>query len=84
MQGNGLRELRRLGVWDAVLAAGYPFSSAGLRAPDPAGTLLADLPDVRTGGPDLPATVGLPRPALARIMTDRAVAAGAKLRLAPP
>jgi 2-polyprenyl-6-methoxyphenol hydroxylase-like FAD-dependent oxidoreductase len=81
MQGNGLRELRRLGVWDAVLAAGYPFSSAGLRAPDPAGTLLADLPDVRTGGPDLPATVGLSRPALARIMIDRAVAAGAKLRL---
>ena len=81
MQGNGLRELRRLGVWDAVLAAGYPFDSAGLRAPDAAGTLLADLPDARTGGPDLPATVGLPRPALARIMTDRAVAAGAKLRL---
>jgi len=81
MQGNGLRELRRLGVWEAVLAAGYPFDSAGLRAPDAAGTLLADLPAVRTGGPDLPATVGLPRPALARIMTDRAVAAGARLRL---
>jgi 2-polyprenyl-6-methoxyphenol hydroxylase-like FAD-dependent oxidoreductase len=81
MQGNGLRELRRLGVIDAVLAAGYPFDSLGLRAPDPAGTLLAEIPDVRTGGPDLPATVGLPRPALARIMADRAVEAGAKLRL---
>ena len=81
MQGNGLRELRRLGVWDAVLAAGYPFDSLGLRAPDPAGTLLAEIPDARTGGPDLPATLGLPRPALARIMTDRATAAGAKLRL---
>ena len=81
MQGNGLRELRRLGVWDAVLAAGYPFNSLGLRAPDPAGTLLAEIPDARTGGPDLPATVGLPRPALARIMADRAVATGAKLRL---
>ena len=81
MQGNGLRELRRLGVLDAVLAAGYPFDSLGLRAPDPAGTLLAEIPDARTGGPDLPATVGLPRPALARIMADRAVAAGARLRL---
>ena len=81
MQGNGLRELRRLGVWDDVLAAGYPFNSLGLRAPDPAGTLLAEIPDARTGGPDLPATVGLPRPALARIMADRAVATGAKLRL---
>ncbi|HEY7814419.1 MAG TPA: FAD-dependent monooxygenase, partial [Nakamurella sp.] len=82
MQGNGLRELRRLGIWEDVLAAGYPFNSLGLRAPDPAGTLLAEMPDARTGGPDLPATVGLPRPALARIMADRAVATGAKLRLA--
>ena len=81
MQGNGLRELQRLGVLPAVLAAGYPFDSLGLRAPDPAGTLLAEIPDARTGGPDLPATVGLPRPALARIMADRAAAAGAKLRL---
>ena len=81
MQGNGLRELRRLGVWNEVQAAGYAFNSAGLRAPDPAGTLLAEIPDARTGGPDLPATVGLPRAALARILTDRAEAAGAKLRL---
>ena len=82
MQGNGLRELRHLGVLDAVLAAGYPFDSLGLRAPDAAGTLLAEIPDARTGGPDLPATVGLPRPALARIMADHAVAAGARLRSA--
>jgi 2-polyprenyl-6-methoxyphenol hydroxylase-like FAD-dependent oxidoreductase len=81
MQGNGLRELRRLGVHDAVIAAGYPFDSLGLRAPDPAGTLLAEIPDARTGGPDLPATVGLPRRALAQIMADRAVAAGASLQL---
>jgi 2-polyprenyl-6-methoxyphenol hydroxylase-like FAD-dependent oxidoreductase len=81
MQGNGLRELRRLGVWNEVQAAGYAFNSVGLRAPDPAGTLLAEIPDVRTGGPDLPATVGLPRAALARILTGRAEAAGAKLQL---
>ena len=81
MQGNGLRELRRLGVLDEVLAAGYPFDTLGIRAPDPAGTLLAEIADARSGGPDLPATVGLPRPALARILADRAVAAGAKLRL---
>jgi 2-polyprenyl-6-methoxyphenol hydroxylase-like FAD-dependent oxidoreductase len=80
MQGNGLRELRRLGVLDEVLSAGYPFNDLGLRAPDPAGTLIAEFPDARTGGGDLPATLGLPRPELARIMADRAVAAGAKLR----
>ena len=80
MAGNGLRELRRLGMLEEVLAAGYPFSDLGLRAPDPAGTLIAEFPDVRTGGADLPATLGLPRPVLARIMADHAVAAGAKLR----
>jgi 2-polyprenyl-6-methoxyphenol hydroxylase-like FAD-dependent oxidoreductase len=80
LQGNALRELRRLGVWDQVREQGYAFDSVGLRAPDPVGTLLVELPDVRSGGPDLPATVGMPRPGLARILVDRAAAAGAKVR----
>src|SRR5580658_745454 len=42
LQGNALRELRALGVWEQVRAQGYSFSSLGLRAPDPAGTLLAE------------------------------------------
>ncbi|MFG1643489.1 FAD-dependent oxidoreductase [Amycolatopsis sp. NPDC049252] len=80
LQGNALRELRALGVWEEVRAKGYGFDSLGLRAPDPAGTLLAEFPDARTGGPDLPATLGMPRPDLARILHDRAAAAGAKIR----
>lgn len=80
LQGNALRELRALGVWEAVRAKGYGFDSLGLRAPDPAGTLLAELPDARTGGPDLPAALGMPRPDLARILHDRAAATGAKIR----
>jgi len=80
VQGNALRVLRQLGVWDEVQAAGYAFSTLGLRAPD--GTLLVEMDDVRTGGPDLPATLGMYRPALARILTQAAVAAGAKLRYA--
>ena len=78
VQGNALRVLRQLGVWDEVAAAGYAFNTLGLRAPD--GTLLVEMQDARTGGPDLPATVGMYRPALARILTDTAAAAGAKLR----
>jgi 2-polyprenyl-6-methoxyphenol hydroxylase-like FAD-dependent oxidoreductase len=78
VQGNALRVLRQLGVWDEVAAAGYAFSTLGLRSPD--GTLLAEIEDARTGGPDLPATVGMYRPALARILTDRAASAGAKIR----
>ena len=80
VQGNALRVLRQLGVWDEVAAAGYAFNTVGLRAPD--GTLLAEIEDARTGGPDLPATVGMYRPTLARILTDKAEAAGAKLRYA--
>lgn len=81
LQGNALRELRRLGVWEQVREQGFSFDSLGLRAPDAAGTLLVELPDVRSGGPDLPATVGMPRPALARILLSRAAEAGAKVRL---
>lgn len=80
LQGNALRVLRDLGVWEQVRAEGYGYDTLGLRAPDPAGTLLVELEDHRTGGPDLLATMGMYRPALARILLDRAVAAGAKVR----
>jgi 2-polyprenyl-6-methoxyphenol hydroxylase-like FAD-dependent oxidoreductase len=60
LQGNALRELRRLGAWDQVREQGYSFDSLGLRAPGAAGTLLAELPVARSGGPGLPATVGMP------------------------
>jgi 2-polyprenyl-6-methoxyphenol hydroxylase-like FAD-dependent oxidoreductase len=80
LQGNALRVLRDLGVWDRVQAEGFAFDSLGLRAPDASGTLLAEIPDARTGGPELPATLGMPRPALARILIDRARQAGAKVR----
>src|SRR4051794_19247745 len=55
LQGNALRELRALGVWDQALDHGYAFEVTGIRAPDPRGTLLVEIPDARTGGPDLPA-----------------------------
>ena len=76
LQGNALRVLRDLGVWDQVEAAGYGFDTLGLRAPDPAGTVIAVLPDARTGGPDLPATLGMPRQELARALHERAAELG--------
>ncbi|GAB3451764.1 FAD-dependent oxidoreductase [Kineococcus endophyticus] len=81
LQGNALRVLRDLGAWPQVSAQGFAFDSLGLRAPDAHGTLLAEVPDVRTGGPDLPATLGMSRPALAGILLDLAAEAGAKVRL---
>jgi 2-polyprenyl-6-methoxyphenol hydroxylase-like FAD-dependent oxidoreductase len=82
LQGNALRVLKSLGVWDRLLAEGYPFNTLGVRAPDPHGTLVAELTDVRMGGPDLPASMGMYRPTLARILGEQAAAAGVKLRFA--
>ncbi|MGW5265108.1 FAD-dependent monooxygenase [Microbispora sp. NPDC004025] len=78
LQGNALRVLRDLGVWDRVAAAGFAFDSVGLRAPD--GTLLAEIPSPRTGGPDLPAALGIDRPRLTAVLTDAVRAAGARTR----
>jgi 2-polyprenyl-6-methoxyphenol hydroxylase-like FAD-dependent oxidoreductase len=80
LQGNALRELRSLGVWDQVQAAGYTFDVTAIRAPDPVGTVLAEIPDAKTGGPDLPAVMGMPRPELARILVERATGVGVKVR----
>jgi 2-polyprenyl-6-methoxyphenol hydroxylase-like FAD-dependent oxidoreductase len=80
LQGNALRELRSLGVWEQVQSAGYVFDVTGIRAPDPNGTVVAEIPDARTGGPDLPAAMGMPRPELARILVDRATEVGVKVR----
>ena len=80
LQGNALRVMQRLGVWEAAQERGYCFDTLGIRAPDPAGTLVMEFPDARLGGPDLPATMGMYRPDLARLLLDRAVAVGVTVR----
>ncbi|WP_336215281.1 FAD-dependent oxidoreductase [Nonomuraea sp. LPB2021202275-12-8] len=79
LQGNALRMLRDLGVWEQVSAVGFAFDSLGLRTPD--GSLLAEIPDARTGGPDLPATLGMNRPGLAAILADAVRESGARTML---
>jgi 2-polyprenyl-6-methoxyphenol hydroxylase and related FAD-dependent oxidoreductases len=79
LQGNALRVLDRLGVWDRVKATGYTFDVLGLRAPGPEATVIAQIPDAPTGGPDYPATAGMYRPDLARILADRATELGARI-----
>ncbi|MFE1349779.1 FAD-dependent oxidoreductase [Streptomyces sp. NPDC058757] len=79
LQGNALRVLRELGVWEEVKAAGFPFGSVGITAPD--GTVLHVQRDLRTGGDDLPAAVGMQRPRLQRILIDAVRASGATVRL---
>jgi 2-polyprenyl-6-methoxyphenol hydroxylase-like FAD-dependent oxidoreductase len=80
LQGNALRVLDALGAWDAIREAGFPFEGLTLRAPGPDAPVVAALPDVKTGGPDYPAAMGMPRADLARILFEHAVAAGAHVR----
>ena len=80
LQGNALRVFDALGAWDDIRAAGYPFEGLNLRAPGPGAPIVAALPDVKTGGPGYPAAMGMPRPALARILLEHAQKAGANVR----
>ena len=80
LQGNALRVFDTLGVWEQVRAAGYAFEGLTLRAPGPDAPVVAELPDVKTGGPDYPAGMGMPRPVLAKILLAAARAAGARVR----
>ncbi|WP_138734396.1 FAD-dependent monooxygenase [Modestobacter excelsi] len=80
LQGNALRVLRQLGVLDECLQVGQPFSQLVIRLPDPAATIVARVDDIPFGGPDLPSTVGMYRPDLARILVARAERAGVRFR----
>ncbi|MFJ8886129.1 FAD-dependent oxidoreductase [Streptomyces sp. NPDC102402] len=79
LQGNALRVLRELGVWEQVEASGFGFGSVGITAPD--GTVLHAQDDIRSGGDDLPATVGMQRPQLQRILIEAVRASGAAVSL---
>ncbi len=80
LQGNALRVLRDLGVLDECREHGYPFSKLVIRAPDPFATIVAEVADVPFGGPDLPSTMGMYRPDLARILMARVERAGVRVR----
>ena len=80
LQGNALRVFDALGVWDDIRAAGYVFQGLHLRAPGPGAPVVAQLPDVNSGGPDYPAAMGMPRAELARILFAAAEKAGATVR----
>ncbi|HZP52099.1 FAD-dependent oxidoreductase [Actinocrinis sp.] len=79
LQGNALRVLRELGVWEQVRREGYAFDEVGITIPD--GTVLHVQKDIRTGGDDLPATLGMQRPRLQQILLGAVRASGADLRL---
>ncbi|MFK0006364.1 FAD-dependent monooxygenase [Paenarthrobacter sp. NPDC090520] len=78
LQGNALRVFDALGVWEDVGEKGLAFEGLTLRAPGPDAPVIAQLPEVKTGGPDYPACMGMYRPDLAKILLEHAEKAGAK------
>jgi 2-polyprenyl-6-methoxyphenol hydroxylase-like FAD-dependent oxidoreductase len=78
VQGNALAVLREIGAWERAEAHGFGFDRTGFILPD--GSVLAEIEDIRTGGDDLPATVGMERPKLALALVETAEAAGAHFR----
>ncbi|MDX3526639.1 FAD-dependent oxidoreductase [Streptomyces sp. ID05-39B] len=79
LQGNALRVLREVGVWDKVRESGYAADTVGLATPD--GTVVHVQRNLRTGGDDLPATVGMQRPRLQEILCEAVRESGATVRL---
>jgi 2-polyprenyl-6-methoxyphenol hydroxylase-like FAD-dependent oxidoreductase len=80
IQGNALRVFDALGAWNDIRDKGYAFDGLTLRAPGPGAPAVAELPDIKTGGPDYPAAMGMYRPDLAMILLKHAEAAGANIR----
>ncbi|NUO43765.1 MAG: 2-polyprenyl-6-methoxyphenol hydroxylase, partial [Streptomyces sp.] len=79
LQGNALRVLREVGVLDTIVKEGYKAEGVAILTPD--GTVLAAHEELRTGGDDLPAHIGMQRPRLQQLLIDEASASGADIRL---
>lgn len=77
LHGNGLRVLAEAGVVKQALAAGSEIGQIGIATP--AGEIVAVQEDLRSGGPDLPATLGIPRPVLHGILINAVRTAGVRL-----
>lgn len=79
IQGNALRVFKELGVIDDILAKGQPENGVTLYFAG--GRVMAELPTPRTGGDDLPATIGALRPDLHEILVRKAEEYGVEIRL---
>ncbi len=77
-QANVVRAMNELGVIDDYLAAGFGFDEVEVFIPT--GARVAKIPSPRLVD-GLPAQIGIRRPALHKVLGDRAKAAGAEVRL---
>ena len=77
-QSNVLRAMDHLGLLEEYVAAGAGFDTVEVFAPD--GTKVARVPSPRLVE-GYPANLGVGRPALHKVLGDRTIASGAKMRL---
>ena len=77
-QSNVVRAVAQLGIIDDYLEAGFGFNFVEVYKPD--GEMAARIP-VQPLVEGYPANVGIGRPALHKVLGDRAIAAGARIRL---
>ncbi len=77
-QSNVIRAMERLGILDDYLEAGYGYD--GIEVYIPTGERVAEIPSPKLVE-GKPANVGIGRPALHKVLGDRAKAAGAEIRL---
>lgn len=79
LQGNALRVLREVGVLEGIEKDGYKADGVAVLAPD--GTVLHAHDELRTGGDDLPAHIGMQRPRLQQLLIQQVRGSGADVRL---
>lgn len=79
IQGNALKALAQIGVAEQVLAKGVPFDSVSVRHAD--GHELVRVTTAKTGGEELPSTMGTLRSDLQTILVNKLQDSGVELRL---
>lgn len=79
VQGNALKIFREIGALERMLERAQPFTE--IKFFDADGTLLNTVTTPRTGGADLPPTMGALRSDLQSVLVDMIGAAGVDLRL---
>lgn len=75
---NATRALAEIDVADACIEAGMGMDTMGVYRED--GTLVADMPLPRIGGPDFPGTIGIRRSCLHEALLAAATKAGVNIR----
>jgi 2-polyprenyl-6-methoxyphenol hydroxylase-like FAD-dependent oxidoreductase len=79
VQGNALKMFREIGVLDRILEKAHPFNDLDLCNAD--GSIMATLATPKTGGDDLPATMGALRSDLQAVLLDTIRDLGIDVRL---